>query len=100
MWRITKISNARHEVTITHKDGDEHAFVIPEEHRATSDTKGSFIVAKMKEQTDIKKAAETKEIKELTKVVVAKKRLPLPWILVAIQAAVMAAMFLLLKAHR
>jgi hypothetical protein len=82
-WRITKISNARHEVTVSHKDGTEHAFVIPEEHRESSDKKIFFIKSKIEEQDSLKKAKDSKELKELNKDI--KKINPL-WYLAILQA--------------
>ena len=86
MWRITKISNAKHEVTIEHKDGTEHAFVIPEEHRDSRDTKSDFIASKIKEQDAIKKAADAKEIKALERKI---HRINPLWYIIAIQTLAM-----------
>lgn len=85
-WKITKISNAKHEVTIEHKDGTEHAFVIPEEHRDNSDKKTAFIKSKMEEQAALKKAADAKEIKPLERKI---HRINPLWYIIAIQTLAM-----------
>ena len=95
MWHISKISNSRHEVTIQHKDGTEHSFVIPEEHRESSKARGAFVRTMMDRRTVIKKAEDAKEIKALERATH-----PFPWqaVLLAIQtAAILALLFVRLK---
>jgi hypothetical protein len=43
VWKITKINNETHEVTVTRTDGSLINFVVPSEHTVTSKSKLDYI---------------------------------------------------------
>ena len=73
MWKVSKINNSTHSVSMRHADGEVMSFVVPAEHAISSSIKMSYI----KLQTDARSAVKKLELEskiEQSKLIEAHKK--------------------------
>jgi hypothetical protein len=70
MWKVSRINNSTHSVSLKHTDGEIMEMIVPAEHTKSSNTKMSYI----KQKTDARSVIKDIEYKQKIKLIAEHKK--------------------------